>query len=234
MPTIRLSQIAKLYKGKGRHTAAVLNIDLEITQGEFVFFVGSRGAGKSTLLDIISGDLTPDQGAVYLNDVNINRLSRRKRARLRRVIGKVPQDPSLVRTDTVLENFIGARGFGMIRGLWYEEKLVRKALALVGMPGVERRCPREFTYTQCRRLELARAIMRSPPILVLDGITDQMDDDTIWDIFLLLNELNARGTTILMATNAKKFVNIMRRRVITLSDGRIVGDVRRGRYGDIV
>lgn len=234
MPTIRLSQIAKLYKGKGRHTAAVLNIDLEIAQGEFVFFVGSRGAGKSTLLDIISGDLAPDQGAVYLNDVNINRLSRRKRARLRRVIGKVSQDPSLVRTDTVLENLIGARGLGMIRGLWYEEKLVRKALALVGMPGVERRCPREFTYTQCRRLELARAIMRSPPILVLDGITDQMDDDTIWDIFLLLNELNARGTTILMATNAKKFVNIMRRRVITLSDGRIVGDVRRGRYGDIV
>jgi len=234
MPTIRLEHIAKLYKGKGRHMAAVLNINLEILQGEFVFLVGSRGAGKSTLLDIISGDLPPDQGEVYLDDVNLNGLNRRQRARLPRVIGKVPQDPALLRGETVYENLAGGKRLRYLRGAFPQEKVVRKALALVGMPGSERRYPREFTYAQCRRVELARAILHSPPILVLDGITDQMDDDTIWDIFLLLNELNARGTTILMSTNAKKFVNIMRRRVITLSDGKIVGDVRRGRYGDIV
>lgn len=234
MPVIRLSKVAKLYKGKGRHMAAVLNIDLEIAQGEFVFIVGSRGAGKSTLLDIITGEQAPDQGTVCLNDTDLSTLSRRQRARLPRVIGKVPQDPSLIRTATVYENLTGGKGLGKLKGLLTEEKLVSKALALVGMPGSEKRYPREFTYAQCRRIELARAILRSPPILVLDGITDQMDDDTIWDIFLLLNELNVRGTTILMATNAKKFVNIMRRRVITLSDGKIVGDVRRGRYGDII
>lgn len=234
MPTIRLHKVAKIYKGKGRQMAAVLNIELEISQGEFVFLVGSRGAGKSTLMDIITGDLAPDQGAVYLNDTDINRLPRRQHARLRRVIGKVSQDPDLIRENTVYENLTGIRGKSFFRNIFLEEKLVGKALGLVGMPGSEDNFPRDYTFAQCRKLELARAILHSPPILALDGITDRMDDDTIWDIFMLLNELNARGTTIIMATTAKKFVNIMRRRVVTLADGKIVGDVKRGRYGDII
>ncbi len=233
MPAIRLEKVAKLYKGKGRHTAAVLNIDLEIIQGEFVFVVGSRGAGKSTLLDIMSGEMQPDQGTVLLNDTDLYRLNRRQKGKLHRVIGRVPQDPALLRGETIYDNMTGPRKAIKFPSP-HEEKLVRKALALVGMPGTERRCPREFSYSQCRRLELAKAIVNSPPILILDAITDQIDDDSIWDIFLLLNELNARGTTIIMSTNSRKFVNIMRRRVITLSDGRLVGDVRRGRYGDIV
>ncbi len=83
-------------------------------------------------------------------------------------------------------------------------------------------------------MELARAIINSPPILVLDELTSNLDEDTIWDIFHLLSELNRRGTTIIMATHAKKFVNLMRKRVITLVDGRILGDVQKGRYGDVV
>ena len=83
-------------------------------------------------------------------------------------------------------------------------------------------------------MELARAIINSPPILVLDELTASLDEDTIWDMFHLLGELNRLGTTVIMATHAKKFVNLMRRRVITLVDGTIFGDVKKGRYGDIV
>ena len=87
---------------------------------------------------------------------------------------------------------------------------------------------------ECRRVELARALINSPPILILDEITANLDDDNIWDIFHLLTEINHRGTTVIMATHASKYVNIMRRRVVTLVDGRLFGDVRKGRYGDVV
>ena len=83
-------------------------------------------------------------------------------------------------------------------------------------------------------MELARAMINSPPILVLDEITANLDDDNIWDMIILLNEVNRRGTTVIMATHASKYVNIMRRRVVTLVDGHIFGDVERGRYGDVV
>ena len=87
---------------------------------------------------------------------------------------------------------------------------------------------------ECRRVELARALINSPPILVLDEITANLDDDNIWDMFHLLQELNRKGTTIIMATHASQYVNIMRRRVVTLVDGKIFGDVEKGRYGDVV
>ena len=83
-------------------------------------------------------------------------------------------------------------------------------------------------------MELARSLLSSPPVLLLDELTANLDDDTIWDVLHLLNELNSKGTTIVMATHASQFVNIMRRRVVTLVDGKIVGDVKNGKYGDIV
>ncbi len=233
MPTIRLEKAAKLYRSSDSQMAAVLNIDLRIEQGEFIFFVGSRGAGKSTLLDIISGELAPDRGNVYLDDVNLNKVTGRRRDKLLRSFGKVPQDSGLVRTDTVLQNMTAAQKAWQLRRK-PDKTVIQKALGLVGMPDCEDRYPLEFSISECRRIELAKAIQHSPHILLLDEITDRMDDDAIWDVFHLLRELNARGTTILMATRARKFVNIMRKRVITLADGKIIGDVRRGRYGDII
>ena len=87
---------------------------------------------------------------------------------------------------------------------------------------------------ECRCVELARALINSPPILVLDEITANLDDDSIWDIFHLLTEINRRGTTVIMATHASRYVNIMRRRVVTLVDGQILGDVQKGKYGDVI
>lgn len=233
MPRIRLEHVAKVYKGNNRKFAALLDADLEIEQGEFVFFVGSRGAGTSTLLDLICGDLVPDDGVVYLDDVDLMKLNRWQERKLPYIFGKVPQEPSLIRTETVFDNFCSNKKLAFLKNKLLDEPLIEKALGLVGMPGCEQRYPLEFSMSECRRIELAKAILYSPPILILDEITERMNDDAIWDIMLLLDELNRRGTTILMSTHAKTFVNIMRKRVVTLVDGKIVGDVERGRFGDI-
>ena len=243
MPTIRLEDVSKIYKGQkgggglrpGRRGFETLSrVNLEIAQGEFVFFVGSRGAGSSTLLNLISGLLQPDEGAVYLDQVNLSKLKRRQEKKLPYIFGRVPQEPSLVRSATVFENLCPPGRFGRVGGTLTDGPLIAKALALVGLPDSEEKYPGEFSASERRRIELAKAILYSPPILILDRITDDMDDDSIWDMMHLLEEMNHRGTTVLMATGARQFVNIMRRRVITLVDGRIVGDVQKGRFGDIV
>ena len=232
MPTIRLEDVAKLYKTKERRISAIQDVNLKIEQGEFVFFIGSRGSGKSSMLDIISGDVSPDKGAVFLDDVNISRVSKRRR---RGCMGKVPQVSALVRTETVLQNMSvsSSKKKEFFREKPPDRTLISKALGLVGMAGCEDRYPAEFSMSECRKIELAKAILRSPPILLLDEITDWMDDDTAWDMMHLLMELNRRGTTILMATSAVQIVNIMRKRVVTLVDGKIRGDVQKGRYGYI-
>ena len=137
-----------------------------------------------------------------------------------------------MRKRTVLENLtMAARSGGLKENL---DPAVAKALSLVGMVGAEHVYPAELSIGQSRRIELARALVCSPPVLLLDELTANLDDDTIWDIMHLLNELNSRGTTVIMATHASQYVNIMRRRVVTLVDGHVFGDVRKGRYGDVV
>ena len=235
MPSIRLENVAKIYKTKNRETAAIMDIDLFIEQGEFVFFVGSRGAGKSTLLDVISGNLKPDRGAVYVDDVDLNRGSRREVERVRACFGRIGQESELNRTATIYENM----GISNRRPLLFRKKAddtaarADKALGLVGMSGAGERYPRDLSASQCRRVQVAKAILKSPSILLLDNFTEQMDEDTVWDMLHLLNAMNKRGTTILMATNSSYVVNVQRRRVVTLADGKIAGDVKKGRYGYI-
>lgn len=237
MPTIRLENVSKIYKGpkkSNKRFETLSHVNLQVEQGEFVFFVGSRGAGSSTLLNLASGALQPDGGAVYLDQVNLAKLNRRQERKLKYIFGKVPQESALNRTATVFENLCPPGRLGKMGGAFMDAPLISKALGLVGMAGCEDRYPAEFTVSECRRIELAKAILYSPPILILDKMTDRMDDDSIWDTMHLLGEMNRRGTTVLMATHAKQFVNIMRKRVVTIVDGKIVGDVAKGRFGDIV
>ena len=110
---------------------------------------------------------------------------------------------------------------------------VKKVLGLVGMKGVEKKYPVELSIGECRRWSWP-GLIGSPPILILDEITANLDDDCIWDTLHLLNDVNRRGTTVVMATHDSQYVNILRRRVITMSNGRMVSDEKKGKYGDVL
>lgn len=233
MPTIRLEQVTKFYKLEKKRHAAVSEIDLTIAQGEFVFVVGSSGAGKSTLLKLITGGLRPDCGTVSLDELKLTHLPPWYWPKIRRTFGQVHQEPNLMRRRTIRENLSMVAKVGLSSKKEKIDQKVKKVLGIVGMSGVEDKYPGELSIGECRRVDLARALINSPPILVLDELTANLDEDTNWDLIHLLTEINRQGTTIVMATHASMFVNIMRRRVVTLVDGKIVGDVKRGRYGDI-
>lgn len=236
MPKITLEQATKLYTIDKHIEVGVEEIDLTIEQGEFVFLIGSSGAGKSTLLSLIAGTIRPDRGTVCLDDKDIQKLKRWSRNRTALVFGQVWQEPRLIRKRTIQENLEMVARIGGPRREYARQMKdrIEKVLGLVGMSGVEKKYPGELSGGDCRRIELARALINSPDILVLDELTANLDDDNIWDIFQLLNDINRKGTTVIMATHASEYVNIMRRRVITLVDGHILGDVKRGKYGDIV
>lgn len=241
MPTIRLESVSKRYPVGRRKwlrkqptVVGVENINLTIQQGEFVFVVGQSGCGKTTLLDLLSGSTQPDEGGVFLDQLDLSTVRGHKQKLVRLMFGRVWQEQqTLLRKMTVEENLrlaarIGRRGAGTL------DARTAKVLGLVGMRGVETCYPVELSIGQCRRVELARALINSPDILILDEITANLDDDNIWDIFHLLTEINRRGTTIIMATHADQYVNILRRRVITMLNGRIIGDVPKGKYGEVV
>ena len=230
MATIQLENVTKEYRHGEFSGPAVSDVSLTVQQGEFIFLVGSRGAGKSTLLKLLSGHCTPTRGRVYLDGAPVRGLSLMQRSRLRSLVGWVHQEQDLVRTRTVRWNLTPRSPIASLEDRLAGEPLVEKALGLVGMPGVEERYPAEFSYSDCRRIELARAILHSPALLIMDEITDKMDDGTTWDLLHLLSELNAHGTSVIMVTNAARYINMYRKRVITMADGKIVSDVPRGRY----
>ena len=232
MAEIRLENATKYYKEDRRVNYAVKEINLTIEQGEFVFLIGSSGAGKSTLLRLLSGELKPDEGMVFFNGANMARMLGPWRAKMVRSFGVVSQQGMLIRKRTVGDNLLMAAAAAGLRRKGAEA--AKKALSIVGLPGVEDFYPAELSIGESRRVELARAVLNSPSILLLDELTANLDDDLIWDLLHLLTELNSRGTTVVMATHASQYVNIMRKRVITLVDGKVAGDVRNGKYGDIV
>ena len=242
MPTITLENVSKYYKNRRgnrsgrRYETGVEGVSLEIKQGEFVFITGSSGAGKSTLLDLISGRIKPDRGRVLLDGVSIARPLLWQRERIALMFGRVVEEHTLIRKMTVEDNLMIAARVGRKRFETPQEMRdrIKKVLGLVGLSGMEGRYPVEMSLGECRCVELARAMINSPPVLVLDEITANLDDDSIWDIFHLLTEINRRGTTVIMSTHASQYVNIMRRRVVTIVDGQILGDVQKGRYGDVV
>jgi len=233
MSTIRLEQMTKYYKRENKRYAVLQDIDLRIEQGEFVFIVGSSGAGKSTLLKMITGALRPDAGTVYLDQLNLARVPPWYWPRLRLTFGQVQQEPGLMRRRTIRENLSIVMKAGLTQRRVRQTAMMKKALGIVGMSGVEHKYPGELSIGECRRVDLARALINNPPILILDELTANLDGDTNWDLLHLLLEINRQGTTVIMATHSSSFVNLTRRRVITLVDGKIVGDVMRGKYGEI-
>lgn len=229
MPGIRIDHVVKVYKDSKRGVSETLEADLTIRQGEFVFVTGGAGSGKSTLMELIAGEIEPDRGSVWLGGAELSRLSRSELARTRRdYMGTVLQDSELRRTETVFKNLASTGGLEYLKDKLFNRPMIEKALSLVGMPGCIERYPSEMTSSECRRVELARAIWRSPPILVLDALTDRADDGTVWDMLHLLTALNKRGTTVIFASSEGSYGSILGKRVVTLSAGRIVGDAHRG------
>ena len=240
MPTIELENVTKVYKPKRRrkglvHTdMGVEEVNLTIRQGEFVFVVGASGSG-STLLRLITGEIRPNEGRVCVDEKELGWMLKLSRNRAAMMFGKIWQDPTLIRKKTIGDNLALAVkiAFGRESPRLVDLR-IKKVLGLVGLKGVEKKYPVELSIGECRRVELARALIASPPVLVLDEITANLDDDCIWDTLHLLNDVNRRGTTVIMATHDSQYVNILRRRVITMSGGRVIGDIQKGKYGDVL
>lgn len=241
MPTIKVENVSKYYWQKRQHwfqrrhrEIGVEDVSLSIEQGEFVYIIGSSGSGKSTLLKLMAGQDRPNKGAVYIQSENVADLRKARGRKLPLLIGYVSQQHTLDRSKTIGETLeqaarVGLRKFGGKKEL---NNRIQKALGLTGLSGRQNEYPGMLTAGECRRVELAKALINSPPILVLDEVTANLDADSMWDVFLLLNEINAMGTTIVMSTHNINYVNMVRRRVVTLVDGRLYSDEVKGRYGE--
>jgi len=209
---------------------ALNNINIKIDNGEFVFLVGPSGAGKSTLIKLLLKEIDPDQGNIIINGKDVTKLKRREIPILRRSIGVVFQDFRLLQEKTVYENVAFA-----MEVIEASPKDIRRqvpiVLSLVGLSKKSNLYPSQLSGGEQQRVSLARAIVNGPSILIADEPTGNLDPDTSWEVMKSLNEINHRGTTVLMATHAKDIVDAMRKRVIAIEDGTITRDDMKGGYG---
>ena len=196
-----------------------------------MFFVGSSGSGKSTLIKLLLKELDPTEGKITINNTITNDLPREKIPYLRRNLGVVFQDFRLLPNKTVYENVAFA-----MQVIEASSKQIRRnvpaVLSLVGLAKKSRSYPSQLSGGEQQRTALARAIVNNPPILICDEPTGNLDPGTAWDIMDLLDDINKRGTTVVMATHAKDIVDMMQKRVVTLRRGQVIRDIQKGGYGD--
>ena len=224
--------IVRTYSSGGQKVNAIKGINLTVMKGEIVIIVGRSGSGKTTFLNVLGGLLTPDSGNVLIRGKSLYKLSEKERAAIRnKEYGFVFQNFNLINELSVLNNI---RLPYDIASKYYDIELERKVLKMLGLEKRVKFYPEQLSGGEKQRVAIARSLLMNPKIILADEPTGNLDPDTAWDIMQLLDEINRRGTTVIMATHAKSFVNILRKRVVTLSDGRIIGDVQKGRYGYIV
>jgi len=205
------------------------NINCKIEKGDFVFLVGPTGHGKTTLLRLIYRDLIPSQGKVLVGGLQTDRLSPRQVALLRRRVGLIFQDFRLLPHRTVWENIAFAmRVTGASRRRIHRQ--IPALLALVGMAHKAESFPGQISAGEQQRVAIARALANAPALLLADEPTGNLDPDSGWGIMSLLTELNKSGTTVVCATHNQLIVNALRRRVVTLTQGRIIADIAEGGY----
>jgi len=209
---------------------ALQGVSVRIDKGEFVYVVGPSGAGKSTFIKLMYREERPSQGSIFVNGFNIERLKERKIPLLRRQIGVVFQDFKLLPTLTVSENIAFA-----LEVIEAPKKKIKQrtaeVLELVGLSEKAAALPSELSGGQQQRVSIARALINNPAVIIADEPTGNLDPETSWDIMNLFEEINRRGTTIVMATHNKEIVNTMKKRVLAVEGGQIVRDERRGVYG---
>lgn len=211
-------------------TNALKGITVKVDVNEFVYVVGPSGAGKSTFMKLMYREERPTKGQIFVNGFNLEKLKQRKIPYVRRNIGVIFQDFRLLPKMTVYENVAFA-----MEVIEAPKRLIRKrsleVLELVRLKDKIGSFPAQLSGGEQQRVSIARAIVNNPAVIIADEPTGNLDPETSWDIMKLLEEINFRGATIIMATHNKEIVNTLRKRVIAIESGRIVRDEARGDYG---
>ena len=222
---ILLDDVTKYYPKDKR--PALDGVSLYIQPKEFVFLVGKSGAGKSTLIKMLTREEKPTSGKIMVGGIDYDFMKKRHIPHLRRRLGVVFQDFKLLPNRTVYENVAFALE---IVGVSNREiaNTVPKVLELVGLADMGHKFPDQLSGGQRQRVAIARSMARQPKILIADEPTGNLDPETSWGIVRLLEEINNFGTTILVTTHDENVVNTLRRRVVTIRDGKIIGDQKEG------
>lgn len=223
-------QMNNVFKKYPNGVVATNGISVHIKQGEFVYVVGPSGAGKSTFIKLMYREEKPTSGEIFMNGINLSTLKDNKVPNLRRQLGVVFQDFKLLPRLNVYENVAFA-----LEVIEENPKIIRKrvmdVLELVGLKHKVRMFPNELSGGEQQRVSIARSIVNVPKVVIADEPTGNLDPETSWEIMNIFEEINARGTTIVMATHNKEIVNTIRRRVIAIEGGMIVRDEDGGDYG---
>jgi cell division transport system ATP-binding protein len=207
----------------------VEDVSIKIGKGEFVFLVGPSGSGKSTFVKLMLRLLEADSGHIYFNNYDVTKLANREIPNHRRGMGIVFQDFSLLPKKTVFENVAFAMEI-LRKPRRVIRRQVPQMLDLVGISSEARKYPNEISVGEQQRVAVARAIVNNPSVLIADEPTGNLDPETGWEIMRLLEQINKRGTTVLMVTHSSEIVNAMGKRVIAIKDGHIVRDESEGSY----
>ncbi len=223
---ITLENVSKSY-AKGQ--PALNDVSLHIEKGEFVFIVGNSGSGKSTLIKLLLKELEPTSGKIVVNGQDLGKLKRRKIPKYRRGVGCVFQDFRLLKDRNVYENVAFAQ-----RVIEKPHRIIKRRvpeiLTLVGLAEKYKSFPRELSGGEQQRVAVARALVNRPNILLADEPTGNLDPGNSMDVMKLLEEINDRGTTVVVVTHNREIVNEFKKRVITMRKGVIVSDEREGGY----
>ena len=218
---IKFENVSKKYEKKDKF--ALKDVNININRGEFVFLVGSSGAGKSTFIKLLLREEIPSEGTLTVNEKNVAMLSPRTIPRFRRNMGVVFQDFRLLPNKTVYENI----AFAMEITQQKKKDIRRKvpvALSLVGLSDKAKSYPNQLSGGEQQRVGIARAIINNPVILIADEPTGNLDMNTAIEIMSVLDNINSKGTTVLMATHAKQIVDEYQKRVVGIENGKIVSD----------
>ena len=224
---ILLDRVTKQYNKDAK--PAVNRVSLHIEPKEFVILVGTSGAGKSTLLKLLTCEERATSGKIVVGGIDYDDLKEKQIPLLRRKIGVVFQDFKLLPQRTVFENVAFALE---IAGMTNREikSTVPKVIKLVGLEGKEKQFPRQLSGGERQRVAIARAVVRQPKILIADEPTGNLDPRHSWEIVKLLEKINRYGTTVLLTTHNAEIVNKLKRRVVTIENGKITSDQIGGSY----
>lgn len=225
---IKLEHVSKSYTAG---IPALNDVSLDIEEGEFVFIVGDSGSGKSTLIKLLLKELEPTEGTITINNKKLNKIKRRQIPKFRRNIGVVFQDFRLLKDRNVYDNVAFAQKVvGETNA--HIKKRVPQMLSMVGLAAKYRSFPKQLSGGEQQRVAIARALVNEPKILMADEPTGNLDNNNAWEIMKLLEEINEKGTTVVVVTHNLEIVKVMKKRVITIKKGVVVSDSKDGDYSE--